>query len=272
MKFAKYQALGNSYIVLNPAEVGQRLDPRTIRRICSAHHGVGSDGILLGPLPSAVADFGLRIFNPDGSEAQISGNGLRIFARALIDSRHSQRRTLTVETPAGVCRCEIHDDDRTVTAELGQVRFESAEIAETLTIDDQIVRFCAVSVGNPHCVVLGERPSPELARRMGPLIETATRFPQRTNVQFMRVMDRRLVRIEIWERGAGYTLASGSSAAAAAAVAHRLGLCDVDITVQMPGGALCVELSDSFFARITGPVVKTCDGRLAAAMFAEDQS
>ena len=138
---------------------------------------------------------------------------------------------------------------------------------EEIEIDGHVMRFCAATVGNPHCVVLSEHPTSEEAQRFGPLIETDPRFPNRTNVQFMRAVDRNTIQIEIWERGAGYTLASGSSSTAAAAVAHRLGLCDSDITVHMPGGSLQVQFSDGFFATMTGPVTKICDGVMTDEMF-----
>jgi diaminopimelate epimerase len=129
--------------------------------------------------------------------------------------------------------------------------------------------YCAATVGNPHCVILGENPSPELARHYGPLIETDSRFPHRTNVQFLEVIDRQNIRIEIWERGAGYTLASGSSSTAAAAVAYRLGLCDSAITVHMPGGELAIRFSQDFAATMTGPVTRVCQGVIEPEMFME---
>lgn len=273
MKFSKYHALGNDYIVIHPADVGTGLDQETIRRICDRNYGVGSDGILLGPLPSETSDFGLRIFNPDGSEAEKSGNGLRIFARALIDEAYTNNRAFTIETPGGAVACEVAPDGRTVKVEMGQVSFDSREIPvagpprevlnETIEVDGHLLTFCAATIGNPHCVVLFERPSPETTRRFGPLLETDPRFPRRTNVQFMQVCDRANIKIEIWERGAGYTLASGSSSTAAAAVAHRLDQCDPRVVVHMPGGQLVVELDKDYSAVLTGPVSKICDGDLA---------
>jgi diaminopimelate epimerase len=127
--------------------------------------------------------------------------------------------------------------------------------------------YCAATVGNPHCVILCREISKELARKYGPLIETDARFPNRTNVQFLQVIDRENIRIEIWERGAGYTLASGSSSTAAAAVAHRLGLCDSAITVHMPGGRLSISVTPTFSATMTGPVTRVCEGVMDTEMF-----
>jgi diaminopimelate epimerase len=277
MRYSKYHALGNDYIVISPAEFQSESDPDVIRLVCHRNYGVGSDGILLGPLESQSCDFGLRIFNPDGGEAEKSGNGLRIFARFLWDENLVSDQPFTVETLGGAVLCEVGADGKSVKVEMGEVRFNSTDIPiegaerdvlnEELEIDGHVLRFCAATVGNPHCVILSDDPTPDQACRYGPKIEVDPRFPNRTNVQFMRVMDHNNIQIEIWERGAGYTLASGSSSTAAAAVAHRLDLCDSDITVHMPGGSLQVQFSDGFFATMTGPVKKICDGVMTDEMF-----
>jgi diaminopimelate epimerase len=273
MKFAKYHALGNDYIVLPPSTLTAELTPDLLRAVCRRHHGVGSDGILLGPLPSRRADFGLRIFNPDGSEAQKSGNGLRIFARWLADQGLTPSPSFTVETVGGVVTCHTGLAAGLIRIDMGQVTFSSTALPiagperellhEQLVLGGRPITFAAASIGNPHCVVLNERPSPALARSLGPQIETHPLFPQRTNVQFLEILDRANIRIEIWERGAGYTLASGSSSAAAAAVAHRLGFCDRQINVHMPGGRLQVQLTDEYHAALTGPVTKICAGMIS---------
>jgi diaminopimelate epimerase len=277
MRYSKYHALGNDYIVISPAEFQSESDPDVIRLVCHRNYGVGSDGILLGPLESQSCDFGLRIFNPDGGEAEKSGNGLRIFARFLWDENLVSDQPFTVETLGGAVLCEVGADGKSVKVEMGEVRFNSTDIPiegaerdvlnEELEIDGHVLRFCAATVGNPHCVILSDDTTPDQACRYGPKIEVDPRFPNRTNVQFMRVMDHNNIQIEIWERGAGYTLASGSSSTAAAAVAHRLDLCDSDITVHMPGGSLQVQFSDGFFATMTGPVKKICDGVMTDEMF-----
>ena len=240
---------------------------------------MGSDGILLGPLDSLSCDFGLRIFNPDGSEAEKSGNGLRIFARSLWDNHLVGGERFTVETLGGSVSCEVSRDGKSVTVQMGEVSFDSSKIPvegeprevlnEEIEIDGRLLRFCAATVGNPHCVVLSAHPTSDEARRLGPLLEVNPRFPNRTNVQFMKVIDRSRIQIEIWERGAGYTLASGSSSIAAAAIAHKLGLCDQDITVHMPGGDIRIQFNNNFFATMTGPVTKVCDGIMTDEMFKE---
>jgi len=272
VQFSKYHGLGNDYIVIDPADLPGELTTQQIRRICDRHYGAGADGILLGPLPAANADFGLRIFNPDGSEAEKSGNGLRIFARCLWDRGLVGDAPFTMATPGGTVTAQVWPGGRLVTVEMGRVSFDSREIPmagpprevlnETLPAGATELRYCAATLGNPHCVVLRQQISAEEAQRLGPLVETDARFPRRTNVQFLQVIDRSHLRIEIWERGAGYTLASGSSACAAAAVAHRLGLCDASVTVAMPGGALEVAIAADWNVTLRGPVVKVWQGVL----------
>ena len=279
MRYSKYHAIGNDYIVISPAELERDLNVDSIRLICHRNFGVGSDGILLGPLDSDTCEFGLRIFNPDGSEAEKSGNGLRIFSRFLWDQRLIGHQRFTVETAGGAVTCEVGPDGKSVTVEMGEVSFASKEIPvtgeprevlnEEIEIDGQVLRFCAATIGNPHCIILSDNPTQVEACRFGPLLEVDPRFPHRTNVQFMKVVDRNNIQIEIWERGAGYTLASGSSSTAAAAVAHKLGLCDADIDVHMPGGNIHIQFKNGLFATMTGAVTKICDGAMADEMFKE---
>jgi diaminopimelate epimerase len=277
MKYAKYHGLGNDYLVIRPDDIDRELKSEQIQLICHRNYGVGSDGILVGPLPSDTCNFRLRILNPDGGEAEKSGNGLRIFSRFLYDQGLVHENPFTVETLGGAVVCQVRDGGKTVTVEMGKVSFLSTKIPVTgeerevlrehMDIAGTTFEYCAATVGNPHCVILGEYPSPELARQYGPLIETDSRFPHRINVQFLQVIDRQNIRIEIWERGAGYTLASGSSSTAAAAVAYRLGLCDSAITVHMPGGELATRFSQDFAATMTGPVTRVCQGVIESEMF-----
>ena len=273
MQFAKYQALGNDYLVVERNDLGESLSPSIVRRICDRHFGIGSDGILVREPSSDPTEFRLRILNPDGSEAEKSGNGLRIFARYLWDRRLVSEAPFKVVTPGGAVVCQVRENGHSVMVEMGQVRFHSRDIPvlgsprevirETIEVAGLALEFTAATIGNPHCVILRQEVSQAEASSLGPLIETDSRFPNRTNVQFMQVLDRSNIRIEIWERGAGYTLASGSSSCASAAVAKRLGLCDSAITVHMSGGTLAIEVDDSFFVRMTGPVEKVAEGRLS---------
>jgi diaminopimelate epimerase len=263
LAFSKYHALGNAYLVL-PAWPGEAPAAQQAARLCSPHVGIGSDGVLLGPLTSSRAGFRVRIFNPDGSEAEKSGNGLRIFARYLWDKRLVEDDDFTIETAGGVVTARVLEGGEGVRIGMGAVRFAAgaAPAVETLTVDGEPLRVIRADIGNPHCVVLTEEPSEAQARRFGPLIERHPLFPGRTNVQFMKVLGRQDLRLEIWERGAGYTLASGSSSCAAAAVARGLGLCDGAVTVHLRGGSLQVEIDAAFNATMTGSVTFICSGEL----------
>lgn len=280
MRFHKYHALGNDYLVLNPADFPGWSIPTEdqTRVICHRNFGVGSDGILWGPLPSKQSEFGLRIFNPDGSEAEKSGNGLRIFSRFLWDQGLVKNPKFTVETPGGHVESEIMDNGRLITVAMGKVSFDSAKIPvvgaprevinETIQIQDRAFTFCAATIGNPHCVLPLPAVSEKLARQYGPDLEVHPNFPRKTNVQFLQVINRANIRIEIWERGAGYTLASGSSSSAAAAVAHKLGLVDRNVTVHMPGGQIGIRIGDDFSIMMTGTVNKVAEGVMHPELFA----
>ena len=275
--FTKYHALGNDYIVIDPKNLPSPLTAVQVKTICHRNFGIGSDGILLGPLPSKKARFALRIFNPDGSEAEKSGNGLRIFSRYLWDRKRVRGNEFTIETLGGLVKATVMERGKTVRVEMGKVSFWSDEIPvtgprrevinEPIHLPGQRFNFCAATVGNPHCVLPLPKINAELAKKYGPMLETHLRFPNRINVQFMKVLDRRNIQIEIWERGAGYTLASGSSSSAAAAVAHRLGLCDRDISVHMPGGAIQIEIGGDFSIRMTGAVTKVAEGIMDREIF-----
>jgi len=277
MQFSKYHALGNDYIVLNPSDWPLPLSRVQIRRICHRNFGIGSDGILLGPIQSQTGKFAVRIFNPDGSEAEKSGNGLRIFSRYLWDNRRVGSEPFTIETLGGMVRSQVLTDGKSVAVDMGQVRFHSRAIPvqgdprevlnEPLPVDSERLTFCAATIGNPHCVIVKDEISAEETRRLGPKIETHPLFPNRTNVQFMKILDRGNIQIEIWERGAGYTLASGSSACASAAVAFRLGRCDSHIVAHMQGGKIDLSLSEDFSVSMRGAVTKICDGTLDPDMF-----
>src|SRR5271170_7420827 len=264
--FAKYHALGNDYIVIDPKNLPSPLTTEQVKTICHRNFGVGSDGILLGSLPTKKAKCALRIYNPDGSEAEKSGNGLRIFSRYLWDRKLVGNEEFAIETAGGLARATVIDGGHSVRVEMGQVSFWSDKIPvtgprrevlnETITVDGHTFMFCAATIGNPHCVLPLREIDAETARRFGPLLETHPNFPNRSNVQFLKVRDRRNIQIEIWERGAGYTLASGSSSSAAAAVAHKMGACDGDITVHMPGGKLKIKVADDYAITMTGPATR----------------
>ena len=258
MRLIKSHGLGNDYLVLDS---GEALSPARVQALCHRHTGVGGDGIL-EPVPSARADHGLRIWNPDGSQAEKSGNGLRIFARWLVDHRQAPL-AFTVEVPAGVVRCAVDGGTGFVTVEMGAAVLEPAAIPCTLALRNSPVdvggstlHLTAVGMGNPHCVVLVDDADLDALpwRGWGRALETDPRFPNRTNVQVARVIDRENLEARIWERGAGETLASGSSACAVAVAARILGRVDAAVTVHMPGGRLRVLVDDALGVTQIGPV------------------
>jgi diaminopimelate epimerase len=275
--FSKYHALGNDYIVINPKNLPSPLTIEQIKIICHRNFGVGSDGILLGPLPAQNAKCALRIFNPDGSEAEKSGNGLRIFSRYLWDQKIVRDEEFAIQTLGGLVRSTVFDGGKMVRVEMGHISFDSEKIPvagtkrevinEKISVGGREFIFCAATIGNPHCVLPLPEISEKLAREFGPLIETHKFFPKKINVQFLKVLDRANIQIEIWERGAGYTLASGSSSSAAATVAHKLGLVDQKVSVHCPGGIIQIEIGDKFSIRMTGAVTKICDGKIDPEIF-----
>jgi diaminopimelate epimerase len=257
--FEKYHGLGNDYLVVDD-RTDLALTDAEVQRICDRSLGVGSDGILLRGREPEPGVFSLRILNPDASEAEKSGNGLRIFARSLYDLGDVGSEPFRVYTPGGDVVCQVLAGGAQVRVEMGRIEFLA--LGETLEVGGESLEFCAASIGNPHCVVLREELLEDDILRLGPLIENAPRFANRTNVQFAKVIDRATLAIEIWERGAGHTLASGSSSCAAAAVAHRLGLCDAQIEVVMRGGALSVEIREDYEIVQQGPVVRVASGTI----------
>jgi len=277
--FLRGHGLGNDYIVMDPKELTFKLSPKNIKSICDRNWGLGSDGIL-ALVPSKKADFGLRIFNPDGSEAEKSGNGLRIFARYLHATGKTKKKQFTVETKGGLVTITLHvdrhGDASEATVEMGQATFKPSALPCALDVPELIqqpieaagrtLTFTGVSVGNPHCVLfkpIGESWSREELLTLGPALENHSLFPKRTNVQLAIPTGPKEIFILIWERGAGETQASGSSSCAAASAAVRLGLVKSPVTVKMPGGTLRIDVARDFQLTMKGPVAEVARGSLS---------
>ncbi|HEX9598095.1 MAG TPA: diaminopimelate epimerase [Gaiellaceae bacterium] len=250
MKLSKWQALGNDYLLVEQAELTQPLTPGRVRQLCDYHYGVGSDGLLeITSVDGARAE--IRIWNPDGSTAELSGNGLRIVAAWLARRSGAERVTLSVGTREVEA---VIGQDGNVAVDVGRVEVGGTE---ELDLGDERVEFTPVSVGNPHAVVRREPERGELLR-LGPRIERHSRFPERTNVQLVRVDGPHDLTVGVWERGAGETLSSGTSSVAAAAAAVGNGWCESPVHVHLPGGDLLVELDAQDGARLTGPAGEIC--------------
>ena len=272
MQFRKYHGLGNDYLVIDPNVMDIEPTPEGIRLICDRNFGVGSDGILYGPFGSKDLPE-IRIFNPDGSEAEKSGNGLRIFARYLFENKYVRTKKFRIKTLGGIVDVAIQDDAAgMIKINMGKVTFLSTQIPvagrkrevidEELEINKAKYKVTCLSIGNPHCVIPLDDVTEAKVREIGPCIENHRIFPNRINMQLLKIIDRANIRIQIWERGAGYTLASGSSGCAAAAAAHRLGLVDEKISVNMPGGTLLVEIGEDREIFMTGAVEGVFEGQL----------
>lgn len=268
--FTKYHGLGNDYLVIEPNVSDIDLQSETIRLICDRHFGIGSDGILYGPIKSSD-NLSVRIFNPDGSEAEKSGNGLRIFAKYLYEHNYVKQKKFYIQTLGGIVQAHVEDEAANlIKIDMGKITFNSTKIPmngqerqvinEELEINGSIYKITCLSIGNPHCVIPMDEINEEKAKQLGPLIENHDMFPNRINTQLLKVIDRKNIEIQIWERGAGYTLASGSSSCAAASAAHKLGLVGNKVNVKMPGGKLFVEINETNEVFLTGPVEKVFEG------------
>ncbi len=270
--FVRSHGLGNDYLVVDPARLGFPMTPARAKLICDRHVGVGSDGVLEMTKPTRKADFSLKIWNPDGSEAEKSGNGLRIFAQFLYHHGYTKKTEFTVQTLGGLVYARLMvKKNRVIAARVDMGNAVINNNLTTLEVGGKKLKIVALSVGNPHCVTI----VPDLAKvdffRLGPLIENHKAFPNRTNVQFAQVRTRNAVRALIWERGAGHTLASGSSSCAVAAACHHKGHVDNHVTVEMEGGNLDIEIGDpstplragGLALTMTGPVEEICAGNLS---------
>lgn len=262
--YFKYHGLGNDYIVIDPQKSNISLCEESIKYICHRNFGIGSDGILYGPIMDG-GNIKLRIFNPDGSEAEKSGNGIRIFSKYLFDSGYLKSNQFHLETKGGNVYVELLDEKaKQIRVDMGKVTFFSQNIPvsgasrevvkEELRIKDNLYSINCLSIGNPHCVIILDDISKKLAEEIGPIIENHEIFPHRINVQLLKVIDRNNIQIEIWERGAGYTLASGSSSCAAASAAYKLGVVNNDINVHMPGGIIKIKINEDNRVFMTGTV------------------
>ena len=254
MKLSKWHGLGNDYLLVEREGLAAPLTAEQVRRICDYHFGVGSDGIL--EVVSADGDRAeVVIWNPDGSTAELSGNGTRIAARWLARRSGANEVWITVGPREVAARMR---DGVEVETDMGAVEVGEPE---TISVEGEQVELTPVSVGNPHAVI---RRDPERAEllRLGPLVETHERFPERTNVQLIRVDSPHELTVGVWERGAGETLSSGTSAVAVSAAAVANGWCESPVTVHLAGGDLLVELSGGE-ARLTGPAEEICVVELA---------
>ena len=274
----KYHGLGNDYLIYDPNRNACELQERQVEALCRRNLGVGADGILYGPFFDGDK-MRVRIFNPDGSEAEKSGNGIRIFSKYLKDMGYVTEESYVLHTKAGETRVTFLNEQgdlmrvdmgypEFVAKEIPVVGFEGEIVNEAIFFDDNFYNATCVSLGNPNCVLMLEEVSQKKAMQLGPYVENSRYFPNRINMQLCQVLDRENIQIEIYERGAGYTYASGTGACAAAAASHKMGFVGDRVTVHMHGGELLVEFARDSRIDMTGPVVYIGSITLAEQFFA----
>ncbi len=274
MRFTKMHGLGNDFIIVNALNGADIADKAALaRETCDRRFGIGADGLVL-ILPSASGDVRMRIFNSDGSEPEMCGNAIRCVAKYLYDRRLIEKAVIQVETLAGIIIPEVlagpDGKVRGVRVDMGEPRLERAEIPmngapgrvilEPLDVGSTVLQVTAVSMGNPHCVVF----VPDLEQvdfeTMGPLIEKHPVFPARTNVEFVSVVDPGRVKVKVWERGAGPTLACGTGACAVTVAGVLAGYTERRVSVGLPGGTLDIEWADNGRVYMAGPAEEVFEG------------
>ncbi|WP_432774582.1 diaminopimelate epimerase [Brevibacillus gelatini] len=278
MNFTKLHGLGNDYVYVNCFKeklTGVDL-PELARRVSDRNFGIGGDGLIL-ILPSERADFRMRVFNNDGSEAKNCGNGLRCVSKYVYDHGLTRQTTFTVETLGGIMKpvVSLGADGKVeqVTIDMGEPRFERAAIPmtgipeeqareEVLEVDGAVFTMTAVSMGNPHAIIFVEEIRDEDVRKYGPQIEFHEWFPERTNVEFIQILNREEILFRVWERGSGVTLACGTGACAAAVAAALAGKVDRKVTVHLAGGDLFIDWrEEDNRVYMTGPATEVFAGK-----------
>lgn len=260
----KYHGLGNDYVVFDPNKNEIHLNEKNVQGICNRNAGLGADGILEGPILCENGMY-VKVWNSDGSISETSGNGILIFAKYLKDAGYVQKKNFSLHTANGKSEITfLNEDGSRLRVSMGTISFFSDEIPvvgekrevinEDMVFGRTLYPVTCVSVGNPHCVIPMRDISKHLVCKIGDYAEKSRYFPNRVNTQIMKVSDQEHLSIEIYERGSGYTLASGTGACASAAVAYKLGMTNNKVNVHMPGGDMQVEIDDEWNAFMTGEV------------------
>ena len=263
LTLSMYQSFGNDYLIYDCLKNDYELKPEDIRHICDRQFGAGSDGILVGPL-QIFGKMGVKIYNPDGSEAAISGNGICIFAKYLKDAGYVVKKEFVLQTQSREVTVRYHNEEaKEMTISMGKLYCGQTKPVEDGTqhgkseqvpVSFEGEEYCGTCVwmGNLHCIIPMKEISREAVCKIGSELEKSERFPDGINTQIIRIADKNNIYTEVYERGAGYTLASGSSCCAAAGVAYQLGLTDPCVYVHMPGGVLTVKVDENMNAHMTG--------------------
>jgi diaminopimelate epimerase len=268
MKFTKMHALGNDFVVIDARAVRINSPEKFARKVCQRHFGVGADQVLL-LVESPKADFGMRIYNADGAEVEMCGNGIRALAKYIWDRGLSEKDVLDIDTPAGVIRPQRVEE--LIKVDMGEPVLEGRKIPvnldghvvdHRLEVEDAVFEITCVSMGNPHAVIFVDDVEGFPVGRYGPLIENDPLFPNRINVEFIEVLNSSELKMRVWERGAGETLACGTGASASAVASVLKGLTDRRVTVHLKGGDLHIEWADGGRLYMTGPAAEVFEGEI----------
>lgn len=273
MKFTKWQGIGNDFVIVNG--FSETIDdyPSKAIEVCDRHFGIGADGLVIA-LPSEIADFRMRIFNSDGSEAEMCGNVTRCFARYVYENGLTTKTDLTIETLAGIIKPKLLFENGKIAAvcvDMGEPRLKRGEIPMTGNPDDRAVKVplsvgdatyevTCVSMGNPHCIIFDDNVEELDLQELGRPIEIHPAFPRKTNVEFVKVIDRKTLRMRVWERGAGITLACGTGTCATVVASVLNGKTDREVLVHLDGGDLFIEWRADNHIYKTGPAVEVFRG------------
>ncbi len=274
LEFTKMQGLGNDYIYIDATKIRIKNPSMLAKYMSDRHFGVGADGLIL-ILPSSKADFSMRMFNADGSEAEMCGNGIRCVAKFVYDKCLTDKKIITVDTKAGIKTLTLNVVGKyvdTVKVDMGIPKYESecipvisnTKIAKNLKIEilDKIFDVTCVSMGNPHTVIFVDDVDSFNVKKYGELIEKNKMFPQRTNVEFVEIKDNSNIKMRVWERGTGETLACGTGACASVVACVLNGLTSRNVRVQLLGGNLDILYNDNNHVYMTGPAKTVFEGKL----------
>lgn len=272
IKFTKMHGCGNDFMVVDLVSQFIKLRPQQIKKWADRRFGVGFDQFLIvEPPKQPEADFSYRIFNSDGEEVEQCGNGARCFARFVRDNKLTKKKHIRVETKGGLIELHVIDKNQ-VMVDMGapkldpqQIPFSAPDRASTyqLPVNGELITISAISMGNPHAVCIVEDTETTPVATLGPLIEQHESFPQRANAGFMQILARDEIRLRVYERGAGETLACGTGACAAVVAGQLQGLLDHRVTVHLRGGSLTIEwLGEGHSVKMTGPCKRVYEGRI----------
>ena len=273
MKFTKMQAAGNDFIMLDLFNNNLKINFSVFaKKYCARNFGIGADGVII-VLPSKKADFKMKIFNADGSEAEMCGNGIRCFAKYVYAKKFTSKKEIAVETKAGIIKPKLAVKNKKIKVNMGQPKLKRKDIPmlgnpQEEVIDLQLritnyeLRITCVSMGNPHCIIFIDDVNKTPVKELGPLIENHKLFPKKTNVEFVEVVNKKNLKVRVWERGVGETLACGTGACAVAVAAVLNNKTLPAVTLQLPGGKLFVEWEKNDNIYLTGDANEVFKGEI----------